>query len=1044
MSKIPRLSLALLVLFVLSGFAGLIYQSVWSHYLGLTLGHAAYAQTLVLAIFMGGMAVGAWLASQYAVRWRQLILGYAIVEAVIGVMGLVFHPLFVGYTEVSQASVLPALSSPALAHGYQWLTAALLIAPQSILLGATFPLMSAGLIRVLPDQQGEVLGGLYFSNSLGAAVGALAATFLLLPLLGLPGTVRIAGLLNLMVAAGAVLLARRLDEAAPGQLPGAPAMAAPAVTGPEVVDTKEVPAPAGSIPTSASAPASTSADPAETLPEIARLARILLWSTAISGAASFVYEIGWVRLLNQALGSTIHSFELMLAAFILGLAFGGLWIRKRARSIAAPVRYVGYVQVWMALAALLSVPVFTQSFHWVGWIMGALSRSSDGYTLYELATAGISLLVMFPAAFLAGMTLPLFTLALLRAGAGERAIGRIYAANTLGAIVGVAVAMHVLIPLVGVRMAVTLAAFVDGLVGLYLLWVVAPARVGRPLRLVAATLCAALVFSVVLGKPDPMQQISGVFRTGEATVDGARVSYLRDGKTATIARFRYNGSETIATNGKPDASLKPMTERPTPDEITMIMAGSLPLVLHPKPDDIAVIGWGSGLTTHTLMGSRLPKAVDTIEIERAMVDGARGFGTRVARAYEDPRSHVRIDDARTFFSTGARRYDAIISEPSNPWVSGVAALFTQEFYAFLKRHLNEGGMLVQWLHMYEINDPLVATMLAAVEAEFPHADLYVTNTSDVLIVASMTPTRLPAQGAMPTEPALLAELRRVGLGSLDHFTLRRIGGVAALRGFIRQQHALPHSDYYPTVSLYAPRTRFMGSKSEALVHLVGNGLPVLDILECRAPLGADAVLANSQLSLFWELHARAVALSEAGARGQVTDAVRAAMPGTDDDLRALLQLSNEIMARPDLVPAWSAAVAEYARSTLSFLPPSDLVQAWDAPTWLPEGARGLPAVAPVMAAYSAAARRDPAAMRRTAEAVLAMPPGAHAPVLREQMVVLAMLGALGSGDAAAVAVMDERWAGGKDPRAQAIRGYLLAWASADAPVCRAPRAAAVR
>src|SRR5690606_5207710 len=134
-----------------------------------------------------------------------------------------------------------------------------------------------------------------------------------------------------------------------------------------------------------------------------------------------------------------------------------------ARYIREPVRYVGYVQIWMAIAALVSIPIFTQSFEWVGWIMRALAPSENGYTLYEIATAAISLLVMFPAAFLAGMTLPLFTLALLREGALEDVIGRIYAANTLGAILGVAVMMHVLIPLIGVRLAVTLGALVDGL-----------------------------------------------------------------------------------------------------------------------------------------------------------------------------------------------------------------------------------------------------------------------------------------------------------------------------------------------------------------------------------------------------------------------------------------------------------------------------------------------------------------------------------------------------------------------------------------------------
>ena len=210
-----RLSATLLGLFVLSGFAGLIYQSVWSHYLGLTLGHAAYAQTLVLAIFMGGMALGAAWASRVSVRWGRLLLGYAVIEAAIGVAGLLFHPVFVAYSGWSSGSVLPALQSPWLAHLYGWTTCALLILPQCVLLGATFPLMSAGLLRALPGQDNEVLGGLYFTNSLGAALGAICSTFVLIPAIGLPGAVHTAGLLNLLVALIAWRASRSISTPAP-------------------------------------------------------------------------------------------------------------------------------------------------------------------------------------------------------------------------------------------------------------------------------------------------------------------------------------------------------------------------------------------------------------------------------------------------------------------------------------------------------------------------------------------------------------------------------------------------------------------------------------------------------------------------------------------------------------------------------------------------------------------------------------------------------------------------------------------------------------
>ena len=217
-------STTLLFLFAFSGVSGLIYQSVWSHYLGLTLGHAAYAQTLVLAIFMGAMAAGAWLASKKSSRWKNPIAAYAIIEGIIGVLGICFHSIFVGYSSISQDSILPELTQST-AHLYQWLTAAMLIFPQCLLLGMTFPLLSAGFIRSNQQQDGQALGGLYFSNSLGAAIGALLATFLLLPEIGMPGAMTVAGVLNIAVAIGAWLISRKQDN---------PELAKTAATKPEV------------------------------------------------------------------------------------------------------------------------------------------------------------------------------------------------------------------------------------------------------------------------------------------------------------------------------------------------------------------------------------------------------------------------------------------------------------------------------------------------------------------------------------------------------------------------------------------------------------------------------------------------------------------------------------------------------------------------------------------------------------------------------------------------------------------------------------------
>src|SRR2546427_9698907 len=199
-------------LFTISGFAGLVYESIWSHYLKLFLGHAAYAQTLVLALFMGGMAIGSWLCSRRSARWKNLLRGYALAEGMTGLLALAFHPVFVASTEAAYESILPALGGDVPAVLFKWTLAGLMILPQSVLLGITFPFMSAGLIRRYPAAPGESLAMLYFTNSLGAAVGVLASGFFMIEALGLPGTVQSAGALNIALAAAVWLLARGTED----------------------------------------------------------------------------------------------------------------------------------------------------------------------------------------------------------------------------------------------------------------------------------------------------------------------------------------------------------------------------------------------------------------------------------------------------------------------------------------------------------------------------------------------------------------------------------------------------------------------------------------------------------------------------------------------------------------------------------------------------------------------------------------------------------------------------------------------------------------
>ena len=798
----------LCAIFVLSGFCGLIYESIWSHYLKLFVGHAAYAQSLVLVVFIGGMAVGAWAVGHYAERIRQPLMVYAIVEGAIGVVSLLFHDLFVRLTDWAYVSLLPSACVPESACLVQWALAALFILPQSILLGTTFPLMTAGVLRIARERAGERIALFYFLNSIGAVFGVLASGFVLIPALGLPGTLLTAALLNIAVAIGAYLCAK-------GTASPPVSIVAPSRDGPEA---------RGFVP-------------------------LLLLVAGLTGLASFVYEIVWIRMLSMVVGASTHSFELMLAAFILGLALGGAWVRKRIDHFPNLLRSLGIVQVIMGIAAVGTLPLYGRAFDFLAWLLGSLNRSEGGYFLYNVASHAIALAVMLPATFLAGMTLPLITATLMRGRQGERAIGFVYAANTLGAILGVVIAVHVALPFLGVKGGLLLGAALDIGLGIALL-LATTARPALRSRLgwsVAGV--GALAGVTLFAQISPERMASGVYRSGSAALPAAsKVLFHEDGKTATISVVDGDAVRSIRTNGKPDASLAHNASEPTSDEYTMTLTALLPLLHVPDARHAAVIGFGSGMTTATMLASPRLLRVDTIEIEPRIVEGARLLGPRVEAAFQDSRSRVVIDDAKSYFARSSVRYDVIVSEPSNPWVSGVSSLFTREFYRRVKQQLADEGVFVQWLQTYEFSDALMATILRALDAEFPDYVVYAANDSDMIIVAS--PRRVPrvSEDAVTRWPAMRALLARFRIDTPQEIEARRVAGRNAIRAVLPRLGAGENSDYFPIVDQQAPMARFTRSNADFLMRMATAGVPVVEMLEDRAA-SAYPVNASTQASL---------------------------------------------------------------------------------------------------------------------------------------------------------------------------------------------------
>lgn len=797
---------ALFILFTLSGFAGIIYEAIWSHYLKLFLGHAAYAQTIVLVIFMGGMAAGAWLATVIGPRISDLLRVYIAVEFVIGLGGLFFHDAYLAVTEAAYLRVLPGLESPFVADVFKTLLAAGLMLPQSVLLGMTFPLMTVGLLRRATARPGETVASLYFVNSLGAAAGVLVSGFVLLMWLGLPGTVRFAGAVNIAIA---VLLS---------------------------VVLKYLP------PVSATPSSAGSADGGRNAP------LLLLAVALMTGAASFIYEIVWIRMLTMVLGASTHSFELMLSAFILGLALGSYWIRRHIARITHPLAVLGFIQVAMAVLALATLMFYDFSYALMSAALFTLAKTQLGYAAFVLISHAIAMLIMLPVTVCAGMTLPLVTRALLDHGAGERSVGNVYASNTLGAIIGVVAAVHFLIPAFDLKTALVVGAVVDLSIGVGLLVRFTPLAERRVLPFVVAAAALFALYCAWFVELDPRKMAAGVYRTGVAEIGGeARVEMHRDGKTASVTVTAIDESlRVLATNGKPDASIEFDRDKPASrDETTQILTGVLPLLVHPEAETAALIGIGSGMSTHALLASPRLRRVDTIEIEAAMIEGARHFLPAVKLAFEDPRSHLVVDDARSYFAARRAAYDLIISEPSNPWVSGVSGLFSVEFYALVKRHLAAGGVFTQWMQLYEIDMALVSTVFKALDVVFDEFVVYATDNGNLLIFAAEAGNIGDhAEGvfAMPGLPALLS---RIGIHSAADLRALRLGDKRFLMPFFASYPLPANSDFRPVLDLGSASRRYLDASAERLTTLARAATPLREVFDA-APSHDAAISPDRQ------------------------------------------------------------------------------------------------------------------------------------------------------------------------------------------------------
>ncbi len=814
----------LFVLFFLSGISGLIYESIWSRYIRQFVGSAATAQILVLSLFMGGMSLGALLAGRYIRRVRSPVLVYGLIEGVIGLYALAFPYLQSAAMRVSYDVLFPALGGGTSVVIAKWLVAGLLILPPCIALGTTFPLMSVGILRRDLTRSGEVLSLLYFTNSLGASLGALLSGFVLVGRLGLPGTLMVAASLNLFIMVVAV---RDRDPAAPIEARKPATGDGPAGAGPVVW--------------------------------------LFLAVAFGTGLSSFMYEIGWIRLLSMVLGSATHSFEVMLSAFILGLAMGGLFIRKRMDGYKRPEVVLAIVQMAMGLAAIATLPLYELAVQGMGWLMDydagardlwffelSLSRTESLWRTFNVVRYLLCLLIMFPATFCAGMTLPLLTHVMLKRGQGENVVGNIYGVNTLGAISGAVAAGLLLMPLVGIKGVIILGALVDLVLGLWLiLQEVRSGRATAAIRRFLYTASVGTVLAVTVGllaiRVDPMVLTSTVFRHGRQELpDYYEILSYVDGRTASVTvvdNTSHPSYHIIYTNGKPDASVildrwpedrdKDLGPDIAGDEPNQFLVGIVPLMAKPDATHAALIGFGSGVTCHVVLGSPNLEWLDTVEIEPEMVEGSRFFLPVNRRAYEDPRSHIHFDDAKAYFASAGIKYDFIISEPTNPWVSGVSSLFTVEFYQEAKRYLKPGGLLAQWLQGYELSDELMMSVLAAIDSEFEDYLVVRIGSLDWVILSSPDGPIPELSADVLGWPGLQESFDLLGIHDVGQIDGLIVANRRLLHPFISKR--TPNRDDRPLLDTGAEKQRFLRSSAEFLHEMRWSPAPILPALAGIAP-----------------------------------------------------------------------------------------------------------------------------------------------------------------------------------------------------------------
>jgi len=694
------------VLFLISGLTGVVFEVVSSKLLGLLMGNSIYSITTVVTAFMAGLALGSWYADRL-VRGAKPLAVYGTLEACVGLFCLAFPWLLDLAHPLLQLSYDPLKDSFYLLSLLRFFVAFSLLMIPTTLMGATLPVLAAGLSRGETTLCATV-GQLYAVNSLGAVLGALASSFFLLPVFGISTTLKIIALADLTIA----LLAHRAAR-----------LSETAATKDETLLVERATA-AGQSRRSGSS-------------------GLIILALGFAGFAAMALEIAWTRSLILVLGSSTYAFSMILASFIAGISVGS-FVATRLESVEISAgKLLVFLTMGVSVTGLLTLPLLGQLPLVLVDILVDFSQQWTILQAMELFLIGVVILV--PATLMGAC----FPTAIRLAGEEKegltRTIGRLYGANTVGNILGSFSAGMLLIPALGIQRTIWVASLIEGATSAMLALLLLPDPRWTRIRFASVALVAPISLCLCLPGWDRLVMNSGTYlyagcyareaRSNQTDYRRAmhragRVIFNKEGVSATVSILEDPaGDRGLIVNGKTDASS-------VADMKTQRLVGHLPMLLHPDPKDALVIGLGAGVTLSSVLGHPA-KRIDLVEISPEIVEASRYFMRENRDCLSDPRVHLTITDARNHLALSARKYDVIASEPTNPWISGVASLFTREFFQLLRDRLNPGGVVSQWVQAYSTSTEDFKAVIGTFRSVFPFTTLWrSTEGTDYILVGS--------------------------------------------------------------------------------------------------------------------------------------------------------------------------------------------------------------------------------------------------------------------------------------------------------------------